>query len=44
MDSYGSGLLELVFITPDGSYLDLDEDTLKQYVVTAQNIVPNTEL
>lgn len=44
MDAYGSGLLELVFITPDGSYLDLDEDTLKQYVVTAQNIVPNTEL
>lgn len=45
MDRYGSAVIELVFVTEDGRYIDItDEDLLKKYVVTAQNIAPNTEL
>lgn len=45
MDHYGEGYIELVFITPDGSYIDLEtDDDLKQYVVTAQSLSPNTEM
>lgn len=45
LDSYGAGLIELIFITPDGTYLDItSDDALKGYVVTGQNIAPNTEL
>ena len=44
-DQYDSALLEIVFITPDGSYIDIeDDDDLKQYVVTGQNLAPNTEM
>lgn len=44
-DSYGAATLKLVFVTEDGSYIDIeDEDTLKGYVVTVQNLAPNTEL
>lgn len=45
MDSYGGGYIELAFVTPDGSYIDIeDDDALKEYVVTGQNIEPNSEL
>ena len=41
----GATTLKLVFVTEDGSYIDIeDEDALKGYVVTAQNLAPNTEL
>lgn len=44
-DSYGAATLKLVFVMEDGSYIDIeDEDALKGYVVTAQNLAPNTEL
>ena len=45
MDHYGAGYIELVLVTPDGAYIGIDtDDDLKQYVVTAQNLAPNTEL
>ena len=45
MDHYGAGYIELVLITPDGTYIDIEtDDDLKQYVVTAQSYAPNTEL
>lgn len=45
MDHYGAGYLELIFLTEDGAWIDIsDEEQLKQYVVTGQNIEPNTEL
>lgn len=45
MDHYGAGYIELVFITPDGSYIDIEtDDDLKEYVVTAQSLSPNTEM
>lgn len=45
MDSYGAGYIELVLVTPDGEYIDIEtDDDLKQYVVAAQNPAPNTEL
>lgn len=45
MDHYGAGYIELVFITPDGSYIDIEtDDDLKRYVVTSQSLSPNTEL
>lgn len=45
MDRYGDGLVELVFVTPDGSYVDVEsEDTLKEYSVCKQNIAPNSVL
>ena len=45
MDHYGAGYIELVLITPDGAFIDIEtDDDLKQYVVTAQSVAPNTEL
>lgn len=45
MDHYGAGYIELVLVTSDGAYIDIEtDDDLKQYVVTAQNLAPNTEL
>ncbi|MCM1329044.1 MAG: hypothetical protein NC253_06330 [Ruminococcus sp.] len=44
-DTYGSGNVKLVFIAEDHSYVDIeDEDFLKGYVVTGQNLEPNTEM
>lgn len=43
--SYGSANVKFVITTDDGSYIDpTDKETLKKYVVTGQNIDPNTEL
>lgn len=45
MDKYGEGLLELIFVNPDGSYVDVEtEDVLKEYSVIKQNLAPNTVL
>lgn len=45
MDTYGEGLVELVFVCPDGSYVDVEtEDVLKEYSVVKQNIAPNSIL
>ena len=44
-DEYGSGNIKLIFIAEDHSYVDIEnEDFLKGYVVTGQNLEPNTEL
>lgn len=45
MDHYGASYLELIFLTEDGSYIDIEtDDELKTYVVTGQNIEPNAEM
>ena len=45
IDTYGEGLVELVFVCPDGSYVDVEtEDVLKEYSVVKQNIAPNSIL
>ncbi len=45
MVEIGSGLLKITFVTEDGSYVGVeDEENLKNYVVTGQNIEPNTEV
>lgn len=45
LEEYGAGYLEFVFITEDGMYLDItDESLLQQYIVTGQNLTPNTEI
>ena len=44
-DRYGDGTIELVLITNDGSYIDIDdEENMKNYVVTGQSVEPNTEI
>jgi len=44
-DSYGAASLALILVTEDGSYIDIeDEDLLKEYVVKAQDLAPNTKL
>lgn len=45
MDHYGEGYLKLILVNEDGSYINIsNDDDLKNYVVTAQNLEPNTEL
>lgn len=45
MDHYGATYLSLIFLTEDGSYINIEtDDELKNYVVTGQNIEPNTEM
>ena len=45
MDEYGSARIKFVLIADDGSYIDPeDEDMLQKYVVSGQNIAPNTEM
>lgn len=45
LEKYGAGYLEFIFITEDGSYVDIEDDRqLQQYIVTGQNIAPNTEM
>ena len=42
---YGGSNIKFVIVTEDGSLVDVgDAEVLKQYVVTNQNIAPNTEL
>lgn len=45
MERYGQGYLKFIFVTEDGTYLDIeDEEMLKQYVVAGQSPEPNTEM
>lgn len=45
MDSYGSGYIELILLTPDGEYVDIhNEDDLKNWRVIGQSLAPNTEI
>lgn len=45
LDSYGEGLLKVIFVTEQGKYIDIsNEGELKKYVVVEQNVEPNTEL
>lgn len=45
MDTLGSGLIRLVLVSDDGSYVDIsDEESLKHYTVTGQSVEPNTEV
>lgn len=53
MDQLGSATVDIVFVSEDGTYLgqiddedndNATEDLLKDYVVTAQNFEPNTEV
>ena len=45
MIELGQGYLQITYVTADGSYVGPDdEENLKNYVVTAQNIEPNTEV
>lgn len=44
-DAYGAATVKFVLIPDDGSYIDpTDEEKLKKYKVTEQNIAPNTEI
>lgn len=44
-DTLGESTVLLEYVTEDGSYVGPDdEDNLKNYVVTAQNVEPNTEV
>lgn len=44
-DSYGAANLKIVFVAADGSFLDPeDTEQLSQYVVTGQDLEPNTEI
>lgn len=45
LEKYGAGFLEFVFVAEDGMFIDIeDEAQLQQYIVTGQNIAPNTEM
>lgn len=45
LEKYGAGYLEFIFVTEDGSFIDIeDESQLQKYIVTGQNIAPNTEM
>ena len=43
-DYYSHAYIRLVMFTADGEYPGLSNDELKDYVVVAQNIEPNTEI
>ena len=49
-DRYGNGTLKIVFVTPDGSHIDLgsdendwDDSALQDWRVVSQSLEPNTE-
>ena len=45
MDTYGSGYIKLILLTPKGEYVDIhSEDELKNWRVIGQSLAPNTEL
>ena len=42
---YGATSIKFNFVADDGAYLDPEnKDLLKQYVVTAQDVAPNSEM
>ena len=45
MDEYGAGRVKLNFIADDGAYIDPSNfEQLKRYVVTRQDVAPNTQI
>lgn len=45
MDEYGEGLLKIIPVTEDGSYINIEKDKeLAEYMVVAQDLEPNTEI
>ena len=45
MDHYGAGYIKFVIVPEDGSFIDPeDTELLKNYVITGQSVLPNTEL
>lgn len=45
LERYGAGVLEFIFVTEDGTYLDYEDDSvLRQYIVVDQSLKPNTEM
>ena len=45
MDQYGAGHIQFIIVADDGTYIDPpDTELLKNYVITGQNVAPNTEL
>ena len=45
MDSYGNGYIQLVLLTTNGEYVDIEnEEELKNWRVIGQNLAPNTEI
>lgn len=45
MDQYGNAYVRLSLITENGDYVDIEnDDELKKWYVTEQNILPNAEL
>lgn len=44
-DKYGCANIKLTLNADDGSYIEISEnESLKNYIITAQNIAPNTEI
>lgn len=44
-DEYGATTIKFNFVADDGAYLDPEKtDVLRQYVVTAQDVAPNSEM
>ena len=44
-DAYGDANVRIVFVSSDGTYLDPgNNEQLAEYVVTGQNLAPNTEI
>lgn len=44
-DSYGAANFKIIFLTNDGSFIDPENtEQLSQYVVTGQDLKPNTEI
>lgn len=42
---YGCGTIQLIPVSEDGAFIDVaDKDKMKEYVVTSQNVAPNTEI
>ena len=45
MDFYGNGYIQLVLLTINGDYVDIEsEEELKNWIVIGQNLIPNTEI
>lgn len=45
MDAYGSAYVQLSLVSTNGDFVDIqEEESMKEWVVVAQNIAPNAEL
>lgn len=43
-DRIGNGYIQLVMLSENGEYIGVEDEVLKEYVVVAQNLSPNTEV